>query len=70
MFLVSLTPIVIYQINLARQGDDDYESVAETRGFEPPNPFLGYLISSEAHSTGLCDVSEYLRSLQVDRTNS
>ena len=30
---------------------------AETRGFEPPNPFQGYLISSEAHSTGLCDVS-------------
>ena len=38
---------------------------AETRGFEPPNPFLGYLISSEAHSTGLCDVSEYLESLQA-----
>ena len=32
---------------------------AETRGFEPPNPFQGYLISSEAHSTGLCDVSKY-----------
>ena len=36
---------------------------AETRGFEPPNPFQGYLISSEAHSTGLCDVSKYLVSL-------
>ena len=34
-------------------------SLAETRGFEPPNQFLGYLISSEAHSTGLCDVSEW-----------
>lgn len=40
-------------------------NLAETRGFEPPNPFLGYLISSEAHSTGLCDVSEYLWSLQA-----
>ena len=39
--------------------------IAETRGFEPPNPFLGYLISSEAHSTGLCDVSEYSASLQA-----
>ncbi|MFM1786527.1 MAG: hypothetical protein RL228_477 [Actinomycetota bacterium] len=30
---------------------------AETRGFEPPKGFTPYLISSEAHSTGLCDVS-------------
>jgi hypothetical protein len=32
-------------------------SFAETRGFEPPKGFTPYLISSEAHSTGLCDVS-------------
>lgn len=30
---------------------------AETRGFEPPKDLTPYLISSEAHSTGLCDVS-------------
>ena len=30
---------------------------AETRGFEPPKGLTPYLISSEAHSTGLCDVS-------------
>ncbi len=31
--------------------------LAETRGFEPPKDLTPYLISSEAHSTGLCDVS-------------
>lgn len=30
---------------------------AEMRGFEPPKGFIPYLISSEAHSTGLCDIS-------------
>lgn len=35
--------------------------VAETGGFEPPMGFTPYLISSEAHSTGLCDVSNLLR---------
>jgi hypothetical protein len=33
---------------------------AETRGFEPPKDLTPYLISSEAHSTGLCDVSSNL----------
>ena len=34
--------------------------LAETRGFEPPKDLTPYLISSEAHSTGLCDVSSNL----------
>ncbi len=38
---------------------------AETRGFEPPKGLTPYLISSEAHSTGLCDVSSCLCRLSV-----
>ncbi len=32
---------------------------AETRRFELLKAFTPYLVSSEAHSTGLCDVSKY-----------
>ena len=39
----------------ARRGEVSLS--AETRGFEPPKDLTPYLISSEAHSTGLCDVS-------------
>ena len=42
----------------AQQGRDYFS--AETRGFEPPKDLTPYLISSEAHSTGLCDVSSNL----------
>ena len=33
---------------------------AETRRFELLKAFTPYLVSSEAHSTGLCDVSKYM----------
>jgi hypothetical protein len=32
---------------------------AETRRFELLKAFTPYLVSSEAHSTGLCDVSKW-----------
>ena len=32
--------------------------MAETKRFELLKGFTPYLVSSEAHSTGLCDVSE------------
>ena len=32
---------------------------AETRRFELLKALTPYLVSSEAHSTGLCDVSKY-----------
>jgi len=38
---------------------------AETRRFELLKGFTPYLVSSEAHSTGLCDVSLFKESLQV-----
>jgi hypothetical protein len=37
--------------------------MAETRRFELLKGLTPYLVSSEAHSTGLCDVSEYELSL-------
>jgi hypothetical protein len=37
--------------------------MAETRRFELLKGLTPYLVSSEAHSTGLCDVSEYRGSL-------
>jgi hypothetical protein len=38
-------------------------NLAETRRFELLKAFTPYLVSSEAHSTGLCDVSKYGLSL-------
>ena len=40
---------------------------AETRRFELLKAFTPYLVSSEAHSTGLCDVSKYGVSLACER---
>ena len=39
---------------------------AETKRFELLKVFTPYLVSSEAHSTGLCDVSKYGDILQGD----
>jgi hypothetical protein len=38
--------------------ESDSKDSAETRRFELLKAFTPYLVSSEAHSTGLCDVSE------------
>ena len=37
--------------------------VAESEGFEPPVPFRVRLISSQVHSTGLCQLSAFLQLL-------
>ena len=38
--------------------ESDSKDSAETRRFELLKALTPYLVSSEAHSTGLCDVSE------------
>jgi hypothetical protein len=37
--------------------------MAESEGFEPPVPFRVRLISSQVHSTGLCQLSVYYQPL-------
>jgi len=39
--------------------ESDSQDSAETKRFELLKAFTPYLVSSEAHSTGLCDVSKY-----------
>ena len=42
--------------------------MAETERFELSKAFRPYLVSSEAHSTGLCDVSKYLAEFTFNQT--
>ena len=43
-------------------------TLAETKRFELLKGFTPYLVSSEAHSTGLCDVSSCKDSLHARKT--
>jgi hypothetical protein len=51
---------------VGREKAEPLVNLAETRRFELLKGLTPYLVSSEAHSTGLCDVSE----LQVQFTGS